>query len=785
MPALDVTKRNLSFNSLGKDQSFPLRVWTQTSVPNQQNTQQDDAKKCCEEEEFDEVGRYQDFHTIDWLREICRNKLRHRQIYLRKFDSCFNRIRAFHDAISAWLLVLLIGLAAGTCAGLIDTTAKWLGDLKVGKCSTFFYMDKYACCWNVQLDRRKCPEWQTWAEIFVNLTEGQTYAFNYFAYVVGAIILSTLAAILVKGYAPYACGSGIPEVKTILGGFIIRGYLGKWTLLIKTVTAPMAVASNLSLGKEGPLVHISACCGNVFSALFPKYYSNEAKKREMLSAAAAAGVSVAFGVPVGGVLFSLEECSYYFPMKTLWRSVFCACVSAFILAHLNPFGPRHTVLFYVHYTQPWHLFELIPFAFLGMMGGLYSAAFIHANLAWCKFRKNSRLGDYPILEVMVVTLITAVAGYQNPYTRIGATPMIYELVKECHPWETNNLCDYMKTNANVTNPHDAPIGNGLQTAVWQLFVAWVFKMVITTFTFGLKIPTGLFIPSLGVGALMGRLVGIGMEQLIWRFPDCPLWSHDCHEGHSCVIPGLYAMVAACASLAGVTRMTVAAVVVMFEMTGGLRYIVPLMLCVMCSKWAGDIFGHEGIYDGHIGLNGYPFLESKDEYFHTALVDDVMHPRDNDPPMSLVREEMTIGELDELVKTTSYNGFPVVSSRDNKHLIGYLYRKDLILALKNAWAYSPNIDEDSVVFFTLHAPGVAEYTLNDRNPIRLFNVVDLSPVTVRVNTPMEVVVEMFTKLGIRQALVTHNGKIAGIVTKKDVLRHIAVLHGEDPDAILFD
>jgi len=99
------------------------------------------------------------------------------------------------------------------------------------------------------------------------------------------------------------------QVKTILSGFIIRGYLGKWTLLIKSISAPLAVASNLSLGKEGPLVHIAACCGNVFGRLFPKYARNEAKKREVLSAAAAAGVSVAFGAPVGGVLFSLEEVS--------------------------------------------------------------------------------------------------------------------------------------------------------------------------------------------------------------------------------------------------------------------------------------------------------------------------------------------------------------------------------------------------------------------------------------------------------------------------------------------
>jgi len=49
--------------------------------------------------------------------------------------------------------------------------------------------------------------------------------------------------------------------------------------------------------------------GNILSYLFPKYGRNEAKKREILSAAAAAGVSVAFGAPIGGVLFSLEEVS--------------------------------------------------------------------------------------------------------------------------------------------------------------------------------------------------------------------------------------------------------------------------------------------------------------------------------------------------------------------------------------------------------------------------------------------------------------------------------------------
>jgi chloride channel 3/4/5 len=68
----------------------------------------------------------------------------------------------------------------------------------------------------------------------------------------------------------------------------------------------LSVASGLSLGKEGPMVHVAACVGNLMCGAFAKYRYNEAKKREIMSAAVAAGVSVAFGSPIGGVLFSLE-----------------------------------------------------------------------------------------------------------------------------------------------------------------------------------------------------------------------------------------------------------------------------------------------------------------------------------------------------------------------------------------------------------------------------------------------------------------------------------------------
>ena len=129
----------------------------------------------------------------------------------------------------------------------------------------------------------------------------------------------------------------------------MKGFLGFWTLLIKSIGLPLAIASGLSVGKEGPSVHYAVCTGNVISRFFDKYRRNAAKTREILSACAAAGVAVAFGSPIGGVLFSLEvrclgtcygslslnlaqEMSNYFPLKTLWRSYFCALVATAVLS---------------------------------------------------------------------------------------------------------------------------------------------------------------------------------------------------------------------------------------------------------------------------------------------------------------------------------------------------------------------------------------------------------------------------------------------------------------------
>ena len=109
------------------------------------------------------------------------------------------------------------------------------------------------------------------------------------------------------------------------------------------------IASGLSVGKEGPSVHVACCIGSVVALFFKTFSRSQGKMREVVTAASAAGVAVAFGSPIGGVLFSIEvrcefpawtvqtltnfqEMSHFFSIKTMWRSFLCALVATVTLS---------------------------------------------------------------------------------------------------------------------------------------------------------------------------------------------------------------------------------------------------------------------------------------------------------------------------------------------------------------------------------------------------------------------------------------------------------------------
>ncbi|KAA3671858.1 chloride channel 3/4/5, partial [Paragonimus westermani] len=395
-----------------------------------------------------------------------------------------------------------VGLITGIIACVIDIGSTWMSDLKEGVCVEAFWFNREQCCWSSNQTDGVCDQWFTWSRLFLGKDptgqNPEAYFVGYLFYICFAILFAGICVFLVRMFAPYACGSGIAEIKTILGGFIIRGFLGKWTLLIKSVGMILGVASGLSLGKEGPMVHIATCVGNIVAYLFPKYGRNEAKKREILSASAAAAVAVAFGAPIGGVLFSLEEASYYFPMKTMFRSFFCAMVSANVLHMLNPYGSDTMIMFSVDYKAQWHVMELFPFALLGFLGGIFGTIFNRANLYICHLRKSTWLGHHPVREVLVVATVTALISFPHAYLRMDTSALIKLLVSPCSPVDDMSICDY---RINLSDPMgnilgSYPSGPTMSTAMILLLTGLFLKLVLTIFTIGIKVPTGLFIPSL-------------------------------------------------------------------------------------------------------------------------------------------------------------------------------------------------------------------------------------------------------------------------------------------------
>lgn len=567
-------------------------------------------------------------------------------------------------------------------------------------------------------------------------------------------VFAFVSAVLVRSFAPYAAGSGISEIKCIIAGFVMKGFLGTWTLIIKSVSLPLAIASGLSVGKEGPSVHYAVCTGNVISRLFAKYRNNAAKTREMFSACAAAGVAVAFGSPIGGVLFSLEEMSNHFPLKTMWRSYFCALVATAVLATMNPLRTGQLVMFQVKYDRDWHFFEMVFYLLIGLFGGLYGALVIKWNLRAQAFRKKY-LSRFAVLEATLLAAATAVVAYPNAFMRIEMTESMEILFLECEGAEDyHGLCDSDKRFWNIAS----------------LTAATLLRLLLVIVSYGCKVPAGIFVPSMAIGATFGRTVGIVVQAIYEANPNSVFFS-SCRPDEPCITPGTYAFLGAAAALSGIMHITVSVVVIMFELTGALAYILPTMIVVGVTKAVGSLFGKGGIADRMIWFNGFPFLDNKEDHNFGVPVAQVMRTS----VVSLPVRGLSLAEVEQLLEGDKYQGFPIVEDSRSKTLVGYIGRTELRYALNRIrrqrtvgptaqCVFSPSPATHMASAVTVSADSSASATLN------LGRYVDATPVTTHPRLPLETVMELFRKIGPRVVLIEYHGKLTGLVTVKDCLKY---------------
>jgi H+/Cl- antiporter ClcA len=205
-------------------------------------------------------------------------------------------------------------------------------------------------------------------------------------------------------------------------------------LITKIIGVTLAVSGKLCVGKEGPLAHIGANIGAMVLYI-PKmgfeFLRNDEKKRTYVAAGASAGVSVAFGAPIGGALFAYEmsKPNTFWKFSMIWRVFFSCSVANLVLATLTSIRRGETFKFNVStlkfgeigdtfssYRGEDYMLLLPASVLIGVLGGLYGPLFININFRVNAWRKKHVTSKWlKVVEAGFFCFLTTSIFYFLPY----------------------------------------------------------------------------------------------------------------------------------------------------------------------------------------------------------------------------------------------------------------------------------------------------------------------------------------------------------------------------------
>ena len=185
------------------------------------------------------------------------------------------------------------------------------------------------------------------------------------------------------------------------------------------------------------------------------------------------------------------------------------------------------------------------------------------------------------MNVIIIALLTGLSSYWNKYTKLGDSELLSSLAATCKNGATSFLG---LRNCGSNEP--------LSTLLGPLAIAFVVKGVLTIVSFGLCVPAGIYVPSMAMGALVGKAVGYNVEALSWKLPiiACPT-----EKGVSCANTEVYALIGAGAMMSGVTRLPVTLTIILFELTGALNYVACFCIAIFAAKLSADCIEPCNIY----------------------------------------------------------------------------------------------------------------------------------------------------------------------------------------------
>ncbi len=402
---------------------------------------------------------------------------------------------------------------------------------------------------------------------FAGGSQALTFLGRYYVLLIPAIG-GLVVGPLVYWFAREAKGHGVPEVMEAVA--LRGGRIRPIVVVIKALASSICIGTGGSAGREGPIVQIGSALGSTIGQVLRM---SDDRIRMLVACGAAGGIAATFNAPVAGVIFALEVILGEFTAghfsTVVISSVTANVVSRVFLGDV----PAFTVPGYTLHS-PW---ELLLYALLGVISAPVGVGFSRI-LYWLEDVFNA--WNFPeYLKPAVGGLGVGAIGLYTPQVfGIG-----YDAI-------------------------EAVLGN--EVVLSSVALLLVAKIMATSLTLGSGGSGGVFAPSLFMGAMLGGAFG----DLVHRWlPNIT------------ALPGAYAMVGMAAVFAAGARAPLSAIIILFEMTGDYRVILPLMLATVIATLLAQYLEPESIYTMKLSRRGVHLERGRDidvmRSFHVA---EVMH-----------------------------------------------------------------------------------------------------------------------------------------------------------------
>ena len=422
---------------------------------------------------------------------------------------------------------------------------------------------------------------------------------SYYVIIIPAIG-GFVVGLLVYFFARETKGHGVPEVMlaVAVGGSKIRPRVAAMKALVSSI----CIGSGGSVGREGPIVQISSALGSTLGQLFRL---SEDKKRILIACGAAGGIAATFNAPLAGIFFGLEVILREYGTR-YFSSVVLSAVTATVISRTflgsNP----------AFATPPYELlssYDILFYFVLGLLSALIGWVFIKVLYKCEDIFDAIKLPSY--IKPAIGGLILGLIGLYFPQIFGVGYPSIEKAL----------------------NGQLGPI---------LVFALIGLKLIATSLTLGSGGSGGVFAPSLFIGAMLGSSFGSFLHFVF------PLIS---------VSPGAYALVGMAAVFAGAAQAPISAILILFEMTGDYKIILPLMVACVISTLVLKWISKESIYTMKLSRRGIDILKIKNEdLLEKIKVSEVMFKK-----LITVNESVSVSEVGLLSKSTSHKGFPVLDN----------------------------------------------------------------------------------------------------------------------------